>query len=104
MRGKHAGGKYRSEHRIAKQVMANRETDQYRDGKREKAKSVAFMFLFFEVVEVQFQTGDKHNVQQADGRKKVNSRVFFEDMETERANQNAGNNQANDTGDFDLPQ
>src|SRR5690606_22713794 len=78
----------------------NRKAHQHGNHKSEETIGKTSDPRRFELIHVQFQSRNKHNVDYPDGRKELDGSTFFEITQHIRANDNTRNNKHNNARDF----
>src|SRR5690606_5409107 len=101
VRGKHTRNEHTGTEAVAKQIVTHGEPNGNGKQEGEKPKNKTLVLVLVELIHVQFKPGDEHDVQQADGRKKINGRILLNEKQTVRTDNHPGQNQSDDTGYFE---
>src|SRR5690606_20927853 len=97
MGGKHAGREETGVKIIPQKIKTNRKTNGQGDDKCKKSKQKALVPVRVKIVQIQFQTCYEHYIKKANGRKKINGRILFENAQSMGTDNYSGYDQSNNS-------
>src|SRR5690606_16180009 len=104
MRGHHHTNHGTGGYIVSQKEMKNRITDKNRSYKCKKTKSETLVLGLSEIIHIQLQPGDKHDINDPDGGKQVHRRVLRQNIQSVWPDDHAGDNQTDNTGNTDFSQ
>jgi hypothetical protein len=90
MRREHAGNEKAGCKIVTQKIIANRKPEEQRNAESEESKDEALVFISLKFVQIEFQTGNEHDVKESDRRKKFDCRVLFEQVNSVGPNDYSG--------------
>lgn len=104
MCGEHTRRKKTGVEVVFQEIIAHGEADTEWNNKREYAKQQALVAVGFKLIQVEFEAGNEHDIQQADGGKQIDGGIFFQDVQTVRPDYYTGYNQTDYSRNIDPAQ
>ena len=97
MRGKHTGGKETGVEAVAQQIITHRKAQGQRDDEGKEPEQEGLVPVGLELVHVELESGDEHDIQESDGREQVHRGIVLHPVQGIGAYGHPGKDEHDDT-------